>query len=271
MSQIDQTMEAFHEYLREGPMALSKSSATSYASIIKHALTTAEPEDITNPQMIHYLRSGLPTSYSNNFPSAWKAFQKFCLMDDVEIPDIPEIRRVRFVHPIAPDVILMLSKYYNGIPEDLTWEKFLAVEKDNRMLHAALRIYSFFTGSPAPMATQPLFPRAADGHTALPMWVLDSVAASRSRRTLGLAEQMHADLNMQMSEAGVPAGVSADVYRAFVGGQESIRRREQVSFEESFEEWEKLVQNKDYRSLILSVRAFCRIPKDADMAGIIFQ
>ena len=38
MSQIDSTINAFDEYLREGPPRLAHSSATNYRTVIKHVL-----------------------------------------------------------------------------------------------------------------------------------------------------------------------------------------------------------------------------------------
>lgn len=269
MSQIDPTT-AFNEYLREGPPGLSKSSATNYTTIIKHVLTNTNPEDLTNPQMLQYLRTGLLDSYVTNFPSAWKCFQKFCLMEDIELPDLPEIRRVRFVHPVYPDTMKILTKFYNGIPVDLTWDRFLSGEQDDGMKYAALRIYEFFTGSQQPRADQPLVPRSADSVEPMPSWALESIASSRSRKTSGLAEQFHSDLNAQIADARMPAGVSKIVYQCFVAGQSAIRRRKPESFEEQFEQWENMIRERNAYNLIASVRAYCNLPKDANLDGITF-
>lgn len=271
MSQLDATMSAFNEYLQTGTEPLSRSSATHYTSIIKQVLVTADIEDLSNPQMIHYMRTGLSESYRANFPSAWRAFQKFCRMDDVELPDLPELRRVRFVHPIGPDVFRLLSKFYNGIPADLTWEKFLVTEQDDALKFSALRAYEFFTGVGQVLGNQPLVARSAESLNPVPSWVLESIAASKSKRTSGLIERVHADLNVQISDAKMPVGVSRTVYQMFVAGYPNTRRREQASVEEAFVLWENLIRSRDAHGLIASVRSYCRLPKDTDLDQIIFQ
>lgn len=271
MSQLEATMSAFNEYLQTGPSPLSRSSAAHYTAIIKQVLNTAETEDLTSPQMIHYMRTGLSQSYLANFPSAWRSFQKFCRMDDIELPDLPELRRVRFVHPVGPDVSRIFSKFYNGIPEGLTWEKFLATEQDEALKFSALRVYEFFTGATQPLGNQPLVSRSENSLVPVPVWALESIAASKSKRTHGLIERFHADLNVQIADARLPAGVSSTVYRLFVAGYPNTRRREQSSLEEAFVMWENFIRSRDAHGLISSVRSYCRLPKDTDLSQITFQ
>ena len=271
MSQIDSTINAFDEYLREGPPRLAQSSATNYRTVIKHVLKETIPDDLMNPQMLGYLRTGLKGTYQVNLPAAWKCFQKFCLMDDIELPDLPEHRRVRFVHPVYPDTMKLLTKHYNGIPTDLTWDRFLSTEQDEGIKFAALRIYEFFTSSQTPRADQPLIPRSADSTDPMPYWTLESIASSRSRKTLGLAEQFHSDINSQLADARMPAGVSKTVYQCFVMGQSAVRRRKPELFEEQFVAWENMIRNRDAYNLIQSIRDYCNIPKDAVLADVTFQ
>ena len=270
MSQIDSTIVAFNEYLREGPPGLSKSSASNYTSAIKHVLVGTSPEDLTNMQMLSYLRTGLLGTYQINFPAAWKCFQKFCLMEDIELPDLPEHRRVRFVHPVYPDVMKLFTKFYNGIPEGLTWEKFFVTEQDESLKFAAIRIYEFFSGAPQPMTNQPLVARSAHSLEPIPSWVLESIATSRARRTSGLAEQFHANLNSQLADSRMPAGVSKIVYQSFVAGQAAIRRRKPELFEGQFVQWENMIRSRDAYGLISSVRDYCNISKDANLDEIMF-
>lgn len=271
MNRIESTVDEFRKFLLTGKDPFSKGTTISYCSIIKHVLVTAEPEDLTNPQMLHYMRFGLPASYAANFSSAWKAFRKYCFTEDIELPEIPDSRRIRFAHPIAPDARQILAKFYNGIPADLTWEKFLQMGVEPRLQFAALRVYEFFTGSLTPMANQPIAARSADSLKPMPAWVIDAIAATQGRRTQGLPERFHSDINNQIADAQMSASVSAQIYRMFVAGYDSVRRRSQSSFEENFVAWEQAIQMKDPRGLVLGVQRYFDIDPSQSLAEITFQ
>ena len=142
MNSVQETVEAFTEFLQTGPTPLAKGTIVNYACIIRNTLEESAPEDLTDPQMLIYLRAVANDSYRGAFSSAWKAFTQFCdIYRDVELPRVPEIRKIHFIHPIEPDLRVLLLRYYDGLPVDLDWQKLVETEKDQKFLRAAQRCY----------------------------------------------------------------------------------------------------------------------------------
>ena len=237
-------------------------------------LEITDTEDLTNAQALAYLKFGLPTGYQKMFPSAWKLFAEFASNSfDIELPQVPTFRKNHYVHPISYDLHVLFGKHYNGIPKDLDWQKFIAEEKDQKLVTAALRCYEFFTGEKTPRSDQPLIPRSAESNEPVPQWMLDSILDSRRRMSVGLAEQFHKDLNSQAAMAGLPVGVSKMLYGIFVTAGESIRRKTSGSRDEMFEECEKAIQMKSGITLLTMLKSYLGIKKEqeGDVAGVLFQ
>lgn len=274
MSTIQETVDEYVEFLQTGPSGLTKSTAIGYGQILKMALSLSAPEDLTDPQMLVYLRSSVNDSYKGTFTSAWKAFTQFCdIHRDIELPRVPEIRRTHFVHPIEPDLRILLNKYYDGLPANLDWQKLVETEKDQKFLRAAQRCYEFFTGAPQPRADQPIIPRTAESDEPMPQWVLEAILGTRRRMTDGAAELFHRDVNAQIAAAGMPVGVAKKVYGMFVVGGESIRRKTSGSREAMFEECEKAIQEGSPSTLLNMLKGYMglKAEQEPEIAGILFQ
>jgi len=274
MSTVQDTISEYVAFLQSGPEPLSKGTATNYGQILKMALELANPEDFTDPQMLIYLRAAVNDSYKGTFTTAWKAFTQFCdIHRDVELPRVPEIRRIHFVHPIEPDLRMLLGRYYDGFPPDLDWQTLVSTEKDEKFLRAAQRAYHFFTGAPQPRADQPIIPRNAESNEPMAQWVLEAILGTKRRMTTGPAELFHRDLNSQVAAAGLPVGVSRSLYGICVVGGESIRRKTSGSREAMFEECEKAIQDRSPSTLLSMLKSYAGIGREeeAEIAGILFQ
>jgi len=274
MSGVQDTVSSYVKFLQEGPSGLSKGTATNYGQILKMALELANPEDFTDPQMLVYLRAAVNDSYKGTFTTAWKAFTQFCdIHQDIELPRVPEIRRVHLVHPIEPDLRIILSRYYDGIPEGLDWQTLVATETDQKFIRAAQRAYQFFTGTAQPRADQPLIPRTAESDEPMAPWVLEAILGTKRRMTTGPAELFHRDLNAQVAAAGLPVGLSKSLYGLFVVGGESIRRKTGGSREAMFEECEKAIQDGSPSTLLTMLKSYMGVTKaqEPEIAGVLFQ
>lgn len=274
MSNLRAIVSQFQSYLQTGPKALSQSTALAYVNVIRSVLEITDPDDLASVQTLAYLKFGLPTGYQKMFPSAWKLFTEFASNSfDIELPQAPAFRKNHYVHPISYDLHVLFGKHYNGIPKDLDWQKFVAEEKDQKLVTAALRCYEFFTGERQPRADQPLIPRSAESNEPVPQWTLDSILDSRRRMSTGLAEMFHKDLNTQLATAGLPVGVSKTMYGVFVVGGESIRRKTSGSRDEMFEDCEKAIQAKSGITLLTMLKSYLGIKKEqeAELAEVLFQ
>lgn len=270
MSSLLPNLPGYEAYLQQGPRYLTKSTVKSYRSVMSYVLKQATEDELRDPQMLNYIRTGLPDSYAPSFPSVWATFKSFAKTLDLELPDVPSVSRIRFTHPMNPDAKKFLAKYWGGVPT-LTWVEFLTSETDPTIQQAAFRIYSFLTGSTIVGDKQPIFAKTEFSLEPTASWVIESIAASNRTRTKNLPEQIHATLNEQLSDTYAPASISAEIYKCFVAGYVVIRRRTQASFEEAFVEWEQAVKAKDYAFLLHSVRSYCGIKSSADVAGILFR
>lgn len=274
MNSVQATVGQFQSYLQTGASALSPGTAVQYGNILSAVLKMLDPDDLTNPQMLAYTKFGLPSGYQKAFPSVWKLFVEFMSNShDIELPAVPTFRRTHFAHPISADLHVLFGKYYDGVPKGLDWQRFVADEKDPKIVTAALRCYEFFTGEKTPRADQPLIPRSAESDEPVPQWLLESILDSRRRMTNGLAELFHRDLNTQASAAGLPVGVSKSLYGVFVVGGESIRRKTGGSRDEMFEECEKAIQAKSGITLLTMLRSYLGLKQEqeTEVAGVLFQ
>jgi hypothetical protein len=275
MSNLRATVEQFQGYVQTGPSGLSNGTALNYVNVIRSVLEKMDPEDLTDVQKLTYLKFGLPHGYQKAYPSAWKLFAEFLSNSyDIEVPkEIPLFRRNHYVHPISYDLHVLFGIYYNGIPKDLDWQKFVATEKDPKIVTAAQRAYEFFTNERQPRADQPLIPRGPESDVPVEDWLLDSILDSRRRVGTGPAELFHKDLNAQLAMAGMPVGVSKTLYGIFAVGGESIRRKTSGSRDEMFEECEKIIQARAGTTLIKTLKAYLGVKaeQEDEIAGVLFQ
>jgi hypothetical protein len=263
-------LSAFEKYLEDAQIA--PSSRRNYVQFVKFILKNVAPPDRRDPQQLLYFRGAHGRSYPA-LMSAWRQFQLFHAREEGPLPAIPDLRKIRYGHPVSPDAarILGTMQFYNGLPATLTWERFLGMGLDQPTQMAALRLYQFFCNDEQPRGDQPIIPRSAESTSPMPKYVLESIANSNIMPIRNRTQLTYRHINGLLAGKGAKASLSTYLYRCFVVSSAKIARRADSSHDELIEYLELRILSQDLRGFVQGVREWCDNPSDEQLLAVHFE
>jgi hypothetical protein len=249
-------VEAFEKFLARTAPGYSPGTVRTYRVFFRRLLRDLSALDFFDPAVLEHYREALPQGTKNIFTNTWPHLEAFSLEQGVKLPSGPSTPRIRWGHPLVPDLLTLVGEYdVHRLPGmvwgDLAgapWHVQLAAARIHEFWHRGLVPVGAQLGLGLPVNTPVLL--FAGKQEPMRQWHLEALLNGDARVTAG-PERASPEIASLLAHAGVNGRQLRACLLGFVQCRKRIVRA--VDPAKPLRELVELVRTKDLRGYLARV------------------